>query len=549
MALLLTVAASPAAAAVSGDLQYSDTGTTITIDRCVAETCPASITIPATIAGKPVTTIGTNAFLGAGLLRTVTFEGTSSLTTIGAQAFRQTGLTAITIPASVTTIGDEAFWLAGLLTTVTFGGTSSLTTIGDGAFRQTGLTSIAIPASVTSIGELAFFSTPALKTATFAADARLTTIGHSAFRQSGLTSVTLPDSVTTLDNAVFSETTALETVSIGRGLTSIPQLAFYESALRSIRFREPSVVTSIQNQAFYGVPNLATITIPSSVTSVGADTFRNATGLTSVVFAWPSTVPSFGSLTFNGTSNLTTIDFFGAAPTVSAGAFDGTSAALTVRYLAATGGWAATLGRIPTALAPPWTPATPTATPGAGSAAVTTSVAYPSNAPSEIRVTASPGGRTCSIVGSAGTCTVTGLTDGTAYTFTATAASAAGTSGASDPSSPVTPATPAQDTAVELRVSKPRTTRRAIVSTVTMSGPGVIRQIATRRPRAAGAPLCTAVRRTAKAGSLTITCAFTPRVRAELRRRSIRAVVTTTFTPIGGAKTTSTRTIVIPRSR
>ena len=64
----------------------------------------SSITIPAS-----VTTIGNSAFNGCSTLEFVTFSGTSSLTSIGSEAFAGCFISVITIPASVTTIGSEAF--------------------------------------------------------------------------------------------------------------------------------------------------------------------------------------------------------------------------------------------------------------------------------------------------------------------------------------------------------------------------------------------------------------------------------------------------------
>lgn len=621
--------AAPATAAVAGDLAYTDLGATIRIDGCASGTCPASITIPATLTGKPVTSFQSAAFYNQTTLTSVSFATPSNLTSISDTAFRNTHLTSITIPQGVTSVGDDAFlnvstlasvtlpaslaaigsWafsatgvtavtlpasLAAMgtgafsgttaLETLTFTAPSSLTAIPSSAFQQAGITTVSIPDGVTTIGvdafrscprltqvsiglgtttigAQAFYNTPSLTSVAFPQDGNLTTLGTYAFASSGLLSVDIPDSVTSMGTNAFAGTSSLNNVAIGRGLTEIPQLAFFASGIRSISFASPSAVATINNQAFYGVANLGTITIPSSVAVIGPDAFKSATGLRSVTFAWPSAVTSLGSLTFRDASNLATIDFFGNAPTVAAGALSGTPSSLVIRYLSASTGWTAALDGRTTALAVPWTPATPTATAGDASAAVTTSVAYPSNAPSEITVTAAPGGQSCRISGASGTCTITGLTNDTAYTFTAVATSAAGASSASSASAPVTPSATAaapsatavapERAAATLRVAEPRVSGQSLTTDVTVTGPGVIRQTATRiaAGKRSSTTICSAQRRTKKAGKVTITCVFDARIRAALRRNAIRVRVTTRFTPTNGKATVMTSTLTIPRAR
>ena len=92
-------------------------------------------------------------------------------------------------------------------------------------------------------------------------------------------------------------------------------------------------------------------------------------------------------------------------------------------------------------------PGAPTVvTAAAGNAQATVSWTAPTDTGgadlSGYKVTSSPGGKQCNATGATTSCTVTGLTNGTAYTFTVTATNAAGTtSAASSASNSVTPAT------------------------------------------------------------------------------------------------------------
>ncbi len=95
----------------------------------------------------------------------------------------------------------------------------------------------------------------------------------------------------------------------------------------------------------------------------------------------------------------------------------------------------------------PGAPGTPTATAGAGQATV--SWAAPASdggsAITNYTVTSSPGGLTCTKASAPLTCDVTGLTNGTPYTFTVAATNAIGDSDPSAPSNEVTPNVPSGD--------------------------------------------------------------------------------------------------------
>ena len=91
-------------------------------------------------------------------------------------------------------------------------------------------------------------------------------------------------------------------------------------------------------------------------------------------------------------------------------------------------------------------PAAPTANAGNGQAVVSW-VAPASMTPiTDYRVTASPGGASCTVL--ALTCTISGLTNGTAYTFKVQAENAAGWGSPSAASAPVTPLAPPPPTPV-----------------------------------------------------------------------------------------------------
>ena len=83
-------------------------------------------------------------------------------------------------------------------------------------------------------------------------------------------------------------------------------------------------VTAIGDDAFYTSGSsvlMASITIPSTVTSIGKNAFWNCTALTTITI--PSSVSTIGELAFNGCTGLTSLTIEEGVTTIGTGAFSG----------------------------------------------------------------------------------------------------------------------------------------------------------------------------------------------------------------------------------
>ena len=173
-------------------------------------------------------------FFGCGTWVSTTFtipnlSECTQLTTIGADAFRDSGRITIALPDTVTTLEDRAFQAGCKTGSIVISTTSKLQIIGDDAFNScSALKTLYIPSSVTSIGKGAFHGCSYL---------------------------------TTLENFENCQITVLKS-SLFEGATSIKTLVI------------PKNVTTIEN-AFIGTKNLTKVYFPMSLTSL-ADTFVNS---------------------------------------------------------------------------------------------------------------------------------------------------------------------------------------------------------------------------------------------------------------------------------
>ncbi len=263
-----------ASAATVGNYTYTVSNGKATITDFPTSVSGA-ITIPSTLGGYPVTSIGDKAFYGC------------------------YSLTSVTIGNSVTSIGERAFVHCYRLTSVTIG--DSVTSIGDEAFEScSSLTSIEIPDSVTSIGERAFWDCSSLTSVTIGDS--VTSIGSSAFSGcSSLTSVTIGDSVTSIGHDAFRNCSSLTSVTIGDSVTSIGNDAF----CGCVGLADDNGFVIIRNVLCDYCGEGGAVTIPSSVTSIGDYAFRDCSSLTSVVI--PDSVTSIGWQAFYNCSSLTSV--------------------------------------------------------------------------------------------------------------------------------------------------------------------------------------------------------------------------------------------------
>jgi len=269
-------------AADINDLTYDATGDTVIITDC-AKDAAGDLVIPETIEGKPVTSIGGEAFRDCTSLTSITFGKNSKLTSIGEQAFRKCeSLKSITIPDSVTSIGNMAFSGCRGLTSITI--PDSVTSIEGGAFSSCSyLTSIKIPDSVTSIGPWAFRDCRSLTSITFEENSKLTSIGAYAFlRCTSVTSIKIPNSVINIEANAFFECERLTYLKIGDKVNCIGRSAFaYCNSLAWVTLGRGLI--NIKSRAFEYCRRLKSITIPENVTMIGDRAFYGAS-LNSITF-------------------------------------------------------------------------------------------------------------------------------------------------------------------------------------------------------------------------------------------------------------------------
>ena len=153
-----------------------------------------------------------------------------------------------------------------------------------------------------------------------------------------VTRIIIPNGTTTISKAFirkYVEGSAfrffpnLQTIVIPESVTSIGDSAFENcTSLTSITI--PEGVTSIGNSAFEGCSSLTSITIPSSVTSIGERAFEFCKSLTSINI--PSSVTSIGNSAFSSCKGLTSITIPNSVTSIDREAFYYCTSLKTINY-------------------------------------------------------------------------------------------------------------------------------------------------------------------------------------------------------------------------
>ena len=245
------------------------------------------LTIPDSYKGLPITEIGDSALLK--IRYTTHFTGDliipENIIKIGDFAFTRTGFTNLVLSKNLKTIGKEAFSECKNLKNITFhdgieeikkgafSGCSgltgnlnipkSLTKIEEETFRDTGYTGLIIPNSIKIIGESAL------------GGARLT--GH----------IIIPDNVIEIGDGAFRGIRA-EKITITKNIKRIGNWTFARND-QLLEVVIPEGVTEIGDDAFSLCRFLRSVTIPSTITSIGKFALgEHCNGLTKIVCNAPN---------------------------------------------------------------------------------------------------------------------------------------------------------------------------------------------------------------------------------------------------------------------
>lgn len=265
------------------------------------------------------TTISSYMFQGCTSLQSFKFPTALTATGISTYAFRNSGLTSVTIPKNITSLGTSAtasaytFADCENLKEVKFEEGSRLEKIGGYVFMNcTSLDTIVLPNSLTTLGQYSFQNT-ALQEITIPANT--TTIGVAPFAYcAGLSEIKVAagnDVYESRNGALYDKVkNSLICYPSGKSgaLTIEGDAGVAKQALmgasKITSFNIPEGATEIPEYMFYGVESIDTVVIPKTITKIGQYAFASSSVKNVIIEG----TPEFGNYIFKD-SQLESIAF------------------------------------------------------------------------------------------------------------------------------------------------------------------------------------------------------------------------------------------------
>lgn len=308
------------------------TNATVTINYYTGS--DSVVVIPDTIAGYPVTCIGTKAFNSSPITGIII---SSNVISIQTYAFANcVNLGSLTLPDGMPNVSRSAFVSCLNLTNVVLG--KGVTSIDDFAFFNcTSLKHIFVPNGITNIGMAAFENCIPLDNINL--PNTISNIGDFAFMYCGFTNLILSNNIPVWGGGVFAYCFNLTNITFCDGVTTIGDAAFL-GCYGLTRVNIPASVTNIGSDVFWACPFLTAIevstnnflyssasgvlfnksqtsilefpggkggtyVIPDTVTNIGDSAFSDCVSLNGVVI--PNTVTSIANSAFSYCSGLTNV--------------------------------------------------------------------------------------------------------------------------------------------------------------------------------------------------------------------------------------------------
>lgn len=222
-------------------------------------------------------------------------HGVHPISVIGNNVFSDYHVTnhvrSVFLEDNVTVLEYAAFESASALEKVRL--SDSLLTIGERCFEyDEKFASLDLPASVSTIGQSAFYNVKSgfllnidAKNPYFVFEDHLLknkdkTIIHEAIGLPSSSVLTIPEGATAIDGYAFAYCNNLTRLTLPSSLTTIGDMAFFNSGLLSLTFKDSPV--SIGSNAFNACYGLQSIDFGTKIVSLGSSCFQYCSSLTSI---------------------------------------------------------------------------------------------------------------------------------------------------------------------------------------------------------------------------------------------------------------------------